>query len=652
MKSLSPLLLPILCGLAACGGGHDDRSSGIDYSNLRVAASRDGRLSAATSDEQILAPLRNGVRMSLSGVQIAAGQAASADPSTFSHTTVQVDGVDESDPVEYDGTYIYSVHHQDLSPTRNVLTIARTDPATATTQPVAQFPLPETLNTQPTMYLLQSNAGATDSVVVLGQHADIVPLPAAETSLVQPNRTTVQWVDVHDPAQVFQAWALEFDGSLRASRKIGDTLYLISGFRPQLKGLKPGAQTDADKQANELLIRGAGVADLLPRYRTNDGADRPLVASQHCVLPADLRPDESYRELILITSISLSARTVVDATCLGTNVNGVHVSQANLYIGGDGIAGNGNPVSFTVLHKFALMDGALAYRASGRVDGTLNWLNTSYFMDEYRDDMRIVTASPLGTGHAVRLSVVRETAQGDLSVRATLPSATRPDPLGDADAHSTVVRFVGERGYIATSEASSLLVALDLHAPTDPFVAGQLEMPGIDRYLQPIASPSGQQLLLSLGFQTDTQGVENGVKLELIDATDATGPHSLGQQVVGGRGSASDALTDPHALALLPSADGTSYRVALPIESGVLPVEPNGGPGSTNPSSQYSAMHLFEIDGLGTGQPHLEFVGAIQPLSLDPRLPQPMGPSRAVLHDGSVFVVNGAVIRGRLWSDF
>src|SRR5262249_41127640 len=200
------------------------------------------------------------------------------------------------------------------------------------------------------------------------------------------------------------------DGGLRASRKIGDTLYLVSSFRPQLKGLKP-AQTDADKQANERLIREAGVADLLPHYRVNGGADRPLVASQDCVLPAALRPEESYRELILIASISLSARTVVDAACVGTNVNGIYVSPANLYIGGDGIGGNGNAASFTVLHKFALADGALDYRASGRVDGTLDWFNSAYFMDEYRDDLPIVTASQLRTGPTRRMLVLRQTTR-------------------------------------------------------------------------------------------------------------------------------------------------------------------------------------------------------------------------------------------------
>lgn len=42
-----------------------------------------------------------------------------------------------------------------------------------------------------------------------------------------PDRTTVQLLDVRDPQNVSQAWDLEPDGWLRASRFIGDTLYVV-----------------------------------------------------------------------------------------------------------------------------------------------------------------------------------------------------------------------------------------------------------------------------------------------------------------------------------------------------------------------------------------------------------------------------------------
>ena len=131
--------------LAACGGGGGSGEAPVntDYSALRLAPSREGTLDYATTDEQLLRPLRNGLRMSLGGgmsqvLDIAGITSPPASPQgTFSATTVQVGGVDEADLVKYDGRYIYSLRPEtgprDAGLTRNVLTIARTDPATGAT---------------------------------------------------------------------------------------------------------------------------------------------------------------------------------------------------------------------------------------------------------------------------------------------------------------------------------------------------------------------------------------------------------------------------------------------------------------------------------------------------------------------------------------
>jgi len=65
-------LLVICGGLAACGaggGGAGEEPVNTDYSALRMAASHEGALSYAESDEQLLRALRNGLRMSLAGAE-------------------------------------------------------------------------------------------------------------------------------------------------------------------------------------------------------------------------------------------------------------------------------------------------------------------------------------------------------------------------------------------------------------------------------------------------------------------------------------------------------------------------------------------------------------------------------------------------------
>ena len=70
-----------------------------------------------------------------------------------------------------------------------------------------------------------------------------------------------QLLDVRDPFNVSQAWQIELDGWLRGSRKIGDTLYLVTSYRPRLSGLVLPADTTEIREANERRIRGASGAD-------------------------------------------------------------------------------------------------------------------------------------------------------------------------------------------------------------------------------------------------------------------------------------------------------------------------------------------------------------------------------------------------------
>src|SRR5262245_27410633 len=143
MSSTSRTLGLLLCvSLAACGGGGDspdaEKPLNVDYSTLKVAESRDNPLQYASSDEQILSPLRNGVRlMTLSGGlpgDIFTATTGGAGGGSYSNPTVQVAGVDEADAVRYDGRYIYTARSADShsSGPPYVLAIARTDTVAGT----------------------------------------------------------------------------------------------------------------------------------------------------------------------------------------------------------------------------------------------------------------------------------------------------------------------------------------------------------------------------------------------------------------------------------------------------------------------------------------------------------------------------------------
>jgi hypothetical protein len=649
-----------MLGLAACGlvtlvacggGGSSDEPVNVDYSALRFAESSEAPLERPRTAEQLLAPLRNGVRLTAGGVGHAlpnASTPASSAQSPHSDTSVQVDGVDEADAVKYDGRHIYSARPEIVpaSPlipqySRNVLDITRTDPATAAFENVSKFVIEGEQNSPPLLYPLLSPQGEAEYLIALSNQFQgwLMPLLPVDSLAVYPDRTTIQIMDVRDPRNVSQAWKLQLDGWLRTSRLIGDTLYVVTSYRPRVAGLVLPADTMQKQQANERRIRNATTADLLPGYAENGGARLPLVPLDHCFV-AQVASHEAYLDLVVVSAINVRTRRITDASCLSTDINGVYLSKTSLYVAGT-VQRRPENVSVTVLHKFALGGGQIAYRATGAVVGTLGWNNPSYFMDELDDNLRLVTTS----NGSHRLTVLREGANKRLSELARLPSAARPATIGKPGESIFAVRLVGERAYVVTFRMVDPLVVIDLHDPADPVIAGELEVPGFSRYLRAVG-PGAGQLLLSVGQEVEA-GRPAGVKVELFDVNDIAHPQSLGSRVFGKASTFSEALYDPHAFTFL-AMPGTEprYRVALPIQ--VFDVD------AAHPTQNkwtYSGLHLLEVAPGAADAPELRFKGVIKTEEASDAKPYPtyVLPERGVLHGESVFLVHGEQVLSSMW---
>lgn len=648
------LLLAMSIGVVACGGGSGSGEQlNTDYSSLRLATANEGSLQYASSDEPLLGALRNGLRMSLGGAsEVAAiggpattvGGSGGGGPGAYSRTTVQVEGVDEADLVKYDGEHVYAIIPRPVPATglsRNVLKIASTNPATAEIEVASEFSLEGDQSSQPLLYQVQSAAGQTEYLAAISQFYQgwTLPQPLITALVIHPDRTIMQLLDVRDPFNVSQAWKLELDGWLRASRKIGDTLYLVNSYRPRLTGLVLPAGTAEIKKANERRILTATAADLLPGYSIDGGAEQQLVKPGDCVLAAELSARDAFADLLVITAIDLRERRVTDVNCVSTNVNGIYVSINSLYVGGEGVSANAVPM--TAIHKFTLDNGDITYQASGTVSGRTGWMNASYFMDEHAGDLRIVTS----VTDVHRLSVLRQAADRRLTAVATLPNTQHPAAIGKTGEQVHAVRFFGDRAYVVTARVTDPLYAIDLSDPADPFIAGELQIPGVSTYLQPIG-PEGAELLLSIGRELNAQGVRTGVKIELFDVSDINQPRSVGVQLFGQPGTTSEATDNPHALTLLPLEQANSYRIALPINVFATP-------GGNLYQWAYSGMHLLQIDGLGGETPQLSLAGVIRTAEPDGSLPNQYPPQavpdRTILHDDSVFVVSGDTLMGRSW---
>ncbi len=658
-RSIGTCLL-ICVALAACGGGQsgDEAPVNVDYSALKIAESSDTPLAYARSDEQVLLPLRNGMRLSVGfGLAVALPTGAvvpsAGAPGPHSDTTVQVEGVDEADSVKYDGRYIYAVRLEVVpssastpQSSRKVIDIAQTDPTTASVEPVSKFVIEGEQSTTPLIYQLRSQEGAAEYLVAVSQNYQgwLLPMAPISALVIQPDRTTIQLLDVRNPQNVSQAWKLELDGWLRASRLIGDTLYLVSSYRPRIPDLVLPADTMAKREANERRIRSSTASEMLPGYVENGSARRQLASSAGCLVAQQLASHESYMDLIVIAAINLRTRRVTDVNCLSTNINGVYMSAESLYVAGTGFrAAESMPI--TVLHKFVLDDGEITYRATGAVAGTMSWSNPSYFMDEHEGDLRIVT-----TANGVhRLTVLRESGGQRLMLVSSLPNATRPAPIGKPGEAVYAVRFRAERAYVVTFRVTDPLYVIDLKDPADPAIAGELAIPGLSTYLRPIGAAQ-PDLLLSVGQEVSADGRRDGIKVQLFDVRDITQPQVIGAAVFGRAGSWSDALNDPHALTFL-TLPGTNarHRLALPIH-----VFDTAHP--TDPSRftwTYSGLHVLEISSSETGAPQLHVQGVIRTEEAGNATPNPSFalPNRGILHGDSVFAIQGDRILSSLWDN-
>jgi uncharacterized secreted protein with C-terminal beta-propeller domain len=420
---------------------------------------------------------------------------------------------------------------------------------------------------------------------------------------------------------------------MRASRLSGDTLYLVNSYHPRLLDLILPANSPQAREANERRIRSASAAELLPGVREN-GVRRTLPFAEGCLLPQNLESHHGYPDLVVITAINVRTRRVTDVNCLSTNVNAVYVSRESLYVAGMGWRAQEN-VPITVLHKFSIDNGDISYRATGSVVGTVGWSNPSYFMDEHEGDLRILTTAQ-GTH---QLSVLRESGSQSLMTFAKLPNAARPGTIGKPGEAVFAVRFMGARAYVVTFRNIDPFYVIDLQDPADPFIAGELEIPGFSTYLHPLG-PTQSELLLAVGRNTLSGGTPDGIKVELFDVRDIAHPQSVASEVFGRVGSSTEAQSDPHALAFLELA-GTGaeprYRVGVPIH-----VHDGGW--------KYSGLHLFEVTASAT--PQLHFQGVLKTEQVGPAVVPSFGvPNRGILHGESVFAIQGLTTASSLWQN-
>lgn len=478
----------------------------------------------------------------------------------FSQTNTVEQGVDESDRIKYDGNYMYVAEtstyflREPVQPQIRVL--KRNDDFTLASLPSIESSLD-----------FERIAGIylhNNKITMLGAISEYYPIDnlASSTYIAITPKIAVSIFDVSNPEQSTESLAFELDGVLLATRRIDNNLYIISSHIPSVENLTLGANTDADKLNNFGAITQTPIDQLMPQ-RYQDGQQSPLTNAQDCYIPEQATNQDGNAQFLNVTRVNLDAPTELQSVCLMAVANTLYMSSSNLYL-----AANVDNLD-SLFHKIDLS--TLDYAASGSVPGQLGWRGNPLFrMHENNGLLRVVTSDYSQEEPSHSLSILQQQGN-DLAVVAALPNESAPDLIGKPGEDIYAVRFIDEKAYIVTFENIDPLYVINLSDDTNPYIEGELEIPGFSSYIHPLENGYllgiGQQVELNelpeVGISAPVEFPQvSGLKISLFDVRDPANPLELTSLVTP------NAYTpvefDYKTLSVL-NVDGR-YQFALPVE--------------------------------------------------------------------------------------
>lgn len=402
-------------------------------------------------------------------------------------------------------------------------------------------------------------------------------------------------------------WHYTIEGSLIDSRRIGDALYVVSRFTPQLLGYKPYTQSRDEQQQNEALINDLSLESVLPKVAYSGSDEITRLNTDGCYLQKD---QTKVKTLTYVSKIDMATGELT-SQCVGSYAEDIYVSQEQLFLFSsshyfhfDFIALDNNFTPSTQVHGFALNDN-LDYLGSGSVDGTPHCNPARYCMGSLNDGtFGIVTSQgdwddPVHKLHVLEHQMTTQSensAVHDWVTRSQLPNDAQPSAIGKPGERLYSVRFMQNRAYLVTFDRIDPLYVIDLNDTHQPNILGELEIPGYSDYLHPI----NNDLLIGIGKSaiTGNSGTVwyQGVQVSLFDVSEPTSPKALTQLSLGKRGTDTAVSYSPKSFT--GKVQGDDYVFALPVRlhNGAASGHFFRDPESQHYDFTHNGLHLFKIE--------------------------------------------------------
>ena len=637
MNRLLPgiLLASFSLMIAGCGGG----STG----GVAPVPPLEGLLKQVNDPAELEQSIKSGFSAMLTQQEVADAQVAQAAAASgnFTGTYTQEARVDEFDAVRYDGSHLYVAPRRYYRccffapdapgtgsfPERSIR-ILETDPASGSATLSSTIPLEDGVSVQG-MYVADDRMFALTGTSIYGNFGGMW----ADVAIWAPEQLGYRIYDLSDPASPQLEIDATIDGVFVESRRIGNTVYIVSRYAAWIEGLDYYVTTPEEQASNQAVLDGVTLDDLLPKISVN-GVTRTLIAPDRCYIDSS-DTAAGYPVLTSITAVPIDNPTAFSTTCYNQDAYGAYVSENAIYFT-QFQASAENTQNNTRIHKFALFNTSVQYRGSADIVGQV-WRGgqADFRMSEYAGDLRIFASQIDWTNEDRvdhKLYILREsTARPELDIVSELPNENHPEEIGKPNEALYGVRFLGDRAYAVTFEQIDPLYVIDLLDPLDPFIAGELTITGFSDFLHPV----NDDLLLGLGV-----GGNGGVKLELFDVSNIAQPLSRGSTTLGGRGSHSEARYDRHAFTYQFDVNGID-RFTIPAQVY-----------SSDGSYQFveSGLFLFEIrDKDMPVLASLNSVGSIIPPRDGTTIPY-VSRNRAFIHDDTVYYIRDEAVWAASWN--
>ncbi len=459
----------------------------------------------------------------------------SADATT---TNLQESGVDESDILKHDGTYIFTLDRAE----KEVF--------------ITSFE-----------NIASNSYDAINKIKMGDEYVISMYLQSNRLIILSDSPSKISIFDVSDIKNIHELSTHTIDGYYEESRLVDGKLFIVTRFRSQIEysyNKKYATGVCSTLDINEISMScissvsaGSDKEDYVKEESCKKGTDYDVYHSNKCysynystdgtiwkydyenpvVLKENLTPtitsNNVSSELVvpnkffaskkldqqaLITTISsidiLSGEYIESISILG-NTDKYYASTTSFYL-----VSNSYPQYFNffdyksreMIYKFSLED-KLLYKGRGFVEGTM--LN-QFSMSEKDGYLRVATTqgnSWSGTGTDNSIYTLKESNE-TLQVTGVL------NGLGKENETIKAVRFMGDRGYVVTFEQTDPLYTIDISDPKNPKKVGELSIPGYSSYLHIV----DENRVLSVGRDADESGRVLDLQLQLFDVTNFSNP--------------------------------------------------------------------------------------------------------------------------------